>query len=71
MDGYSMESVTKYGATTILGLALGTLAVFWLQPATAGGVAFVVTVCVVFVNGLGSIWRSWFGRSGTPPRKTG
>jgi multisubunit Na+/H+ antiporter MnhG subunit len=42
-----MPDWTKYGAWGALGCLLGIAAVFWIRPATSGGIGLIILVGIL------------------------
>ena len=54
-----MNSVARHAVLTAVSFVVGTLLVWWVEPTTTAGVAFLVAGCVVLINALGAVfWRS-------------
>lgn len=58
--------MAKFALFTLLGVLLGVLAVWWIQPETSGGTTFIVTITVVAVTAIAQIISSF--RRPRPPR---
>jgi len=61
-----MGVLKRHAIMTTVATICGILAVFWLRPTTNGGTVFIVTVCLIIVNGIGVILEVKPGASRKP-----
>jgi hypothetical protein len=61
-----IESLSKLGLSGGLGFLIGLGAVWWIEPTTPGGTAFLILVCVVTMMVLGAIVSKLFKRKEIP-----
>jgi uncharacterized protein YacL len=52
--------IQKHVVLTAIGLVLGILALFWVQPQTSAGASFLLVVIVVILNAVAVFipWKS-------------
>jgi len=43
-----IETLSKYGLSSLVGFVLGLIGVWWLEPRTSGGIALTILLIVSF-----------------------
>jgi hypothetical protein len=51
-----MDVIKRHAILTAVATVGGTSAVYWLEPTTGGGTVFIVTFCLILVNGIGGFF---------------
>lgn len=59
--------MAKFALYTSIGAVIGVLLVWWIQPETAGGATFIVTLAMVIATALG-VGLSKLLQRGPPPK---
>lgn len=59
-----MGTVAKLGIGGVIGLLVGLLLVAWVKPATQGGQAMLILICVTIGTALGTLVTAVFGNGG-------
>jgi hypothetical protein len=58
----------KYGFLTGIGIIGSLIALYWVQPETAGGQGLLVVIVIAIVNGIGGL--SWPKKPTQPTEPT-
>ena len=58
----------KYGFLTAIGIIGSLIALYWVQPETAGGQGLLVVIVIAIVNGIGGL--SWPKKPTQPTEPT-